>query len=254
MRYFLLLAPFLTLLACENETAAPVDFSGDLAYFPLVLDRPVFFDQDSIVLRATTRGTAYDTARAQVRETLVEQYVGADGQEIYRGERWQRANDAAPWRFVQSYTQSRTDRTAQRSEDNLSFTKLVFPIRADRRWDGNAAFDERTEVAVGGEFLDVYNYWDYRYTDSPLDTTYNGVAVQGVRTVRQAEENNSIEYRRAYERYAPGIGLVERFLDARHTQCVACCQRDFGQCNELPWGEKAEKGFILHQRLRALPE
>ncbi|NJC25028.1 hypothetical protein [Neolewinella antarctica] len=253
MRLFLLLLTALIIFACDDETADPVDLAADQNYFPLELNRSLIYDQDSIVVRrSTTRFTQYDTARAQVRETLVEQFTAGDGQQEYRGERWQRADESSPWRFVQTYTVTRSATAARRNEDNLTFTKLVFPIRAGRNWDGNKAFDETIELLVGGQFLDVYNFWNYRYGPGPIDTTYNGIPVTDVWTVEQADVDNSIEFRQAYERYAPGIGLVERFLDARHTQAVRCCNRDFAIANDLSWDEKAEKGFILHQRLREI--
>ncbi|MEL6142637.1 MAG: hypothetical protein AAFU67_13590 [Bacteroidota bacterium] len=64
-----------------------------------------------------------------------------------------------------------------------------------------------------------------------------------------SEVDNLIDFRLAYERYARGLGLVERFVDARHTQCQVCCNGDTGSCLDLSWDNKAEKGFILHERL-----
>ena len=236
--------------ACDDKAAVPIDRAVDEAYFPLELNRPIVYDLDSIIVFRTLRGVRYDTARSQVQEELVEAYEGADGQTIYRGERYQRKNENEPWKFVISYTLTRTATAALRTEDNLTFTKLVFPIRAGKTWDGHAAFDETRDVPVGGEFLDVYNNWDYAYTGQPTDTILNGAQLPATQLVTQAEVDNLIDRRFAYERYAPGVGLVERYLDARHTQCQTCCNGDTGSCLDLPWGEKAEKGFILHQVLR----
>ena len=236
--------------ACEEEVQEPLDLSADQAYYPLVLNEPAFYDQDSIVLFNTTAGIVYDTSHAEVRETLVEAFTEADGSVSYRGERWQRADAGSPWRFVQTYTVTRTDGAIVRREDNLQFTKLIFPIRQGRSWDGNAAFDERREIVVGGEFLDVFNGWDYRYEDTGLSYELpDGGSTNEALFVRQARvEDNLIDYRIAYEVYAPGVGLLERFLDARHTQCRVCCNVDTEMCIDLPWNEKAEKGFILRQK------
>ena len=244
----------LTFTTCgDPEIADPIDLSADYAYFPLELDRPLFYDQDSIVLFNTVGGVVYDTSRSQVRETLVERFTEADGSEWYRGERWQRPNENSPWTFVQTYTVSRTEGAAFRREDNLQFTKLVFPIRENRTWDGNAAFDVRREIVVGGEFLDVYNGWDYRYQNVDTSFAVTDVVYPNALFIRQARvEDNLIDFRRAHEIYVPGVGLVERFIDARHTQCRVCCNngQDTGLCFDLPWDEKAEKGFILRQTIR----
>lgn len=248
---YLFIALLLVLLAnaCDEETAAPRDFTEDLSYFPVALNEPAFYRVDSIVLFNTTRGIVYDTARLEARETLVESFVDPDGQETFRGERWERPLTGGPWSFRQTFTVSRTNARAVRTADNRSFTKLVFPLRDRKEWDGHTAFDDnRSSIIVGGEFIEPYIDWNYRYDslDAPLSLP-TGLELAKTITVRQADEDLLIRFRRAYERYAPGLGRVERYIDARDTQCRVCCGADTGQCSDLPWDEKAEKGFILHE-------
>ena len=246
---------FLVLLclteSCKEEVFTPEARPLLEQYFPLELNRPAYYQVDSVVLRAVVGGIEYDSSRSEARETLVETFTAADGTTVYRGERWVRPDDTQPFRFEQIFTVSRDARAAIRSENNLTFTKLTHPLREGSDWDGNAAFDSRRSVSVGGEFLDVYEGWEYRYTDTDgLDTLVSGEQLDSVITVTQAEVlDNLIDLRVAYERYAPGLGLVERFVDARHTQCVACCSRNTDVCAGLPWDEKAEKGYIIHEEL-----
>ena len=248
--YLLPLAALISGCGDDDGAAVPAPDTTLARYYPLELDRPAYYAVDSVVLFRTVGGVRYDSSRSEARETLVGTFVGADGQTYYRGERWVRSTTDDPFRFKQTFTVTFDGRTVVRSEDNLSFTKLVLPLREGNRWDGNAAFDATRPVPVGGEFLDVYQGWEYAYTD--LDTTYtlaNGTAVGEVVTVRQAEVENLIDLRRAYERYAPGYGQVERYLDARYTQYEVCCNRDTEQGQALSWDEKAEKGYIIHERL-----
>jgi hypothetical protein len=228
-----------------------LDLTEDFSFFPLELNQPLFYDLDSILVFPSVGGTVYDTSYAEVRETLVEMFLEADGSESYRGERWQRANEGAPWVFVQTYTVNRTNRAAIRREDNLQFTKLNFPLTEGRSWDGHVAFDTRREIVVGGEFLDVFNGWNYRIdTVAAAITLSTGRSFENTIRVEQADVDNLIDTRIAFERYAPGVGLIERFIDARHTQCQVCCNGDTPTCLDLPWNEKAEKGFILRQTLK----
>lgn len=248
----LLLTSFLALCllsACNEEIEPLRDFSADLAYFPLELDQPKFFALDSIVVFSTVSGIVYDTARLEVRETLVERFEAADGTETFRGERWDRRLPDGEWRFQQTYTMSRSNLLATRTEDNLSFTKLVFPLTEGKRWDGHTAFDDSREFIVGGEFVSIYQGWDYRYvsTDNSIAGNSAALGIEGAVLVEQDVTDNLIAQSIAYEVYAPGIGLVERFIDARRTQCVVCCNRDTGPCLNLSWDEKAEKGFILKE-------
>lgn len=253
MHKTLLLSLVTVLLAfsgCKEEVAPPLDLEADLAYFPLELNQPLYYQLDSIVLFNTVRGVEYDTASLEVRETLVESFVAPDGATNYRGERWDRPLAGGPWRFRQTYTVSRTNLGAERSEDNLQFTKLTFPLRTGKSWDGHTAFDDSRDFVIGGEFLDIYFGWDYRYAATDEQVTLStGLTFPETILVEQAETDNLIDRRIAFERYAPGVGLIERFIDARHTQCRVCCGGDTGSCIDLPWDEKAEKGFILRQIL-----
>ncbi|MEM6772146.1 MAG: hypothetical protein AAF597_16345 [Bacteroidota bacterium] len=254
----LLLLPLLYALfvagSCESEPLDPISTMEDQTFFPLTLNQPLFYGLDSIVVFNTTGGIVYDTTHAEVRETLVEMFVETDGTETYRGERWQRADESSPWQFIQTYTVSRTGSAAFREEDNLRFTKLIFPIAENLAWDGNAAFDARRQLVIGGEFLDVFNGWGYRYDTVGVALTLpTGRSFDRVIRVEQADVDNLIDFREAYEIYAPGVGLVERFIDARATQCRVCCggnNPDTALCSDLPWDEKAEKGFIIRQVLR----
>ncbi|MEO0732344.1 MAG: hypothetical protein AAFZ52_05890 [Bacteroidota bacterium] len=236
--------------ACKEEILAPRDLSADYAYYPLEIGTSNFYRMDSIVLFNTVQGVVYDTITAEVRETLVESFVDADGTIVFRGERWQRPDAASPWHFVQTYTAHRNERTAVRSEDNLSFTKLVFPLRENVRWDGNAAFDDNRPFVIGGGFVTVYRGWSYRYLEvrEPVSLDTGIELPEAVYVEQDTSANNFIERRLAYERYAPGIGRIERFIDARDTQCVVCCnQTNTDLCATLPWDEKAEEGFILRE-------
>ena len=248
--YFTALLAVLILSASAcNETEADLTEAPLATYYPLVLDRATYYSVDSIVLVGTVGGTRYDTSRSEAREVLVDTFRAPDGRLVYRGERSTRGTAADDFTFDQTYTLEQSGSGIVRTEDNLAFTKLVSPVREGERWDGNNAFDDLRRVPVGGEFLDVYRAWDYRYAN--LDSTVNlaGTGEFGnVLVVRQAQYSTEIDLRNAYELYAPGIGLLERYLDARHTQCIICCNRDGTACRELSWDEKAEKGYIIHQR------
>jgi hypothetical protein len=235
---------------CDEEVYELRDDDLLDRYYPLELNRPLVYAVDSIVLTNTVGGVVYDTARLLAREVLVDTFTGADGQLMYRGERFERPTGADEYVFKQTFTVEAREASIVRSADNLSFVTLVEPVRPSTRWDPILNFDENRDVAVGGEFLDVYNYWSAQYTELHEPRTLEtGVALDSVVTVELADETgNAIQLRVAYERYAAGVGLVERFIDARYTQCVVCCG-GFGttECTTASWDEKAEKGYIIRQ-------
>lgn len=246
--WLLLIIGLLGFAGCREETAEPLDFAADYALFPLELDRGIIYAVDSIVIFRTTGGVRYDTSRYEARETLVETFTDASGRDVFRGERWRRADDGEDWTFEYSFTTWRTAEAAFREEDNLRFTKLVFPVRLNRSWDAHAAFDEDRSFVVGGEFVQTYRGWRSRYLEVDQNVSLpTGIDFDEATRVRLAADTNLIDIRAGTEIYAPEVGLVARTVDARSTQCNVCCTGDFAQCTELPWDAKAEKGFKLNQ-------
>ncbi len=250
MRPFLLLSLLLLLSGCKEESLpAGVEVKG-AAYFPLRIGSTWYYAVDSVTLRAEINGIRYDTVHFEAREQLLDSFVNAAGETWYSGERWERSDSTAGWRFTATFALQKDQRTANKTINNLSFTKLSFPASEGKRWDGHTAFDPFRPSAVGGEFLDVYAGWEYAYQSiGEAYTLPNGLIYPDVLVVQQAAIDNLIDRRIAYEVYAKEVGLIASFVDARHTQCRICCGGETANCIDLSWEAKAEKGFLLQQSL-----
>ena len=252
MNRYLYFLPLLLLcfVACEEE---PDPFPTDLGYdyYPLAVGKYRIYETDSIIFDPGGTGTLVDTFSGQIREEIVELFEDAAGDTLYRVERSYRRESGTPFRVIKVYTEQ-LDRQRQqlvRQEDNLRFIKMVFPVRENKRWNGNVNFDEFIRVLVAGESVEMFKGWSYNYERTTLDTTIATRDYVDVVHIELADSENVIENRQADEYYAPGIGLVYRTLDIQDTQCEICCNNDTEQCIDLPWVEKAEKGFSLRQRL-----
>ncbi len=86
----------------------------------------------------------------------------------------------------------------------------------------------------------MFKGWEYQVLEAGVPDTISGTPFPQVATIRQANMENFIELRFAREKYARGTGLIERELQILDTQQIT---------DTIPWEEKAEKGFILYQRL-----
>lgn len=126
----------------------------------------------------------YDTARFQLKESLVDSFPGQGGDIIYLLHRSKRlsANDA--WELDSVWTARRNQTQAVTVESNVPFIKMVFPIDENKIWDGNklnsadndtyemrnlfVSFDtgftifEETLTVIQNERLDTIDFWDYR--------------------------------------------------------------------------------------------
>ena len=247
---FLFLVGLLGFLACQEESIPPPETAVGTDYYPLEIGDSWTYQVDSIILVPEIGRTRYDTIQVLAQESLVDTFSDQSGRLWYRGIREERPTAADDWVPTQTFALRVDERGFYRSEDNLEFQLLAFPLLENQRWDGHAAFDEFRPIAVGGELLDVYAGWDYRLLE--IDVPHQlitGIDFAETMLIDQAEVDNLIDFRRSYRRYAKGIGPIETFVDARHTQCRVCCNGDTGACLDLSWDVKAEKGYIIHQLL-----
>ncbi len=235
-----MLACLFLLASCETT---PDDYQTDpgYEYFPLEVGKYAVYEVDSTIFDPTG-DTMVFSSKTQVKEEVVDTISDNNGETLYKIERYQRQADTLPWQVSKVFTASIQDNKAILTEDNLRFIKLVFPARKNAAWNGHVHFNPSLIVTVAGESLEMFKGWAYKIEDIIEQDSVGNLAFDDVLTVREANNENLIELRRSNVKYARGIGLIYRELWILDTQCIEACE---GQS----WEEKAEKGFILKQRI-----
>ncbi len=215
------------------------DFEPSYGYdfFPLEVGQYRLYRVDSVIFH---KDQAPDTVSGFARETVVEKLTTGTDTTRYRILRqWRRADDDT-WRTDAVWWASRTALKAVQTENNLSFVKLVFPLKVGEKWDGNAGFPAaETEVQIGDEHVAFYKAWAYR-VERIGQEVISPFGLLETADVVEADFETLIELRQSTAKYARGIGLVERHQRILDTQCITC---------DGPWEEKAEAGVILDQVL-----
>ena len=226
--------------ACKTEED---DFEQDYGYeyFPLEIGKFIVYEVDSTIFDPTADTMVFST-KTFVKEEIVDTLLDNLGNVLYRTERSQRKAEGQPWQIQKVLTQSIQANQAIRTEDNLRFIKLAFPLRQNNGWDGLVHIDPGLIVIVAGESIEAFKGWDYRIESVGEPDTVGLFQLNEVATLREADSENLIELRVSREKYAKGIGLVYREQWILDTQCIDDC---IGQT----WEEKAEKGFILKQTI-----
>lgn len=219
------------LSSCTEERGASPDLGYD--FFPLQVGKSWEYAVDSITYRSDG---IPDTANLFFLEQIVDWRIDNIGDTLYIAERYERYDSIAPWQVKEVFSLKRTRTQAIRTENNLSFIKLIFPIKRRDRWDGHKYFDSKVNTPVAGNDFQIFINWEYRYIDVNNDI----VVVQPAKY----EETGTI--REAEEKYARGVGLIERNWMMLSTQCGGNGSLD---CDTLPWPVRAERGFILEQKL-----
>lgn len=253
IRYvFFILWIFISLtFACNKQTVEELDPDLGYEYFPLEIGKYLEYEADSIIYDPSAGGTEVLVSKTFVREEIIDTLRSNAGDLRFIVERSERSDTAQAWEVKRLLWLSRDETQAIRNEDNLQFISMVFPVEKGVAWNGNLFFDENLIIAVAGESIEMFKSWSYEFRSHGAAFNEEGLSFLDVVEVSMADNENLIERRYAREIYARDIGLVYRELLILDTQCEVCCNNDFALCESLPWEQKAEKGFILRQTIRA---
>jgi hypothetical protein len=234
--YFLFIVLFFVLTGCETETIKVDELNKGYEYYPLNLGNSWVYEYDSIIYDPSLG--IIDTASGYIKEEITEK-LEDDRFIIQRS--W-KAFLSDPWLNTDRWTIYRDQNRLVKTEENLSFIKLVFPVSVGRSWDGNALFEESIDIYVAGESIRPYFNWNYEITSDNETYSYQNIDSDNVILINQVKDTSIVDLRFSEEKYAPNIGLVEKFTQILDCSC-------FNIDTAIPWEEKAEKGFILKQKL-----
>jgi hypothetical protein len=242
---------FLLLLCngCSNrETIDPQPFdASQLEYFPLKSGKYIVYQVDSLVFDpAISGGIALDSSSTFVLEMMTDSLPDNNGRLQYILERYERKQTSEPWTFKFAGTLSRTNGQGVRTEQNLRFLKMLFPMDKRSHWDGNLWIDENREIEIAGERMLPFIHWSYAVDSIDVPAEIGGFRFDSTLVITEADNDNVIEKRFSRAWYAKNIGLVKReqwILDSQYCNQIPAP----ADCTTRPWELKAEKGYILRQ-------
>ncbi len=207
-------------------------------YFPLEIGKYISYQVDSTIFDVDGNSTAILNSTSYVLEEVSDTLRDSEGDLIYRIERSEKANLNDAWEIKDIWVSKRTEFQAERVEENLRYIKMVFPLAADATWNGNLYIDNGTIIPIAGESIEVFKNWTSELTLLGQPASINGLFFDEVTTISHADSENLIELRQVTEKYAKGVGLVEKEMWILDTQEID---------QTKPWELKAEKGYILKQ-------
>lgn len=242
------------LAACADRVVEPPSDAlaqQQYAYFPLQIGKYVEYQVDSVVFDfAPGGGTLRDSSRTLVREVLADTLRDLTGQLLYSVERYERRSAQDAWVLHSIGTAARTAGQAIRTEQNLRFLKMVFPMTRRSEWDGNVWIDQEREIEIAGERMRPFSNWRYEVDTIDRPAVVGAFSFDSTLLITEADDNNVIERRLSRVRYAKHVGMVWReqwILDSQY-----CNQNPPpADCATRPWELKAERGYLLRQKVLA---
>lgn len=182
----------LLLASCaKNEPAAPIDMGYD--HFPTEVGTWVEYQVDSMWRDDVVQ--VHDSISYMLRVEVAEAYTDPGGRPSQRIERYVK-NTNGDWIIRDVWTATCDNRAAELTEENKRRQKLAFPARNAMRWDCNVYnTDDEQEVMIeqAGEAWSV-----------------NGLSFGSTLVVRNTVPANLVVRRDLMERYAKGVGMVEK--------------------------------------------
>jgi hypothetical protein len=239
IRYFILVLSLLFVLGACTTEPDPYLPADDENFYPLELGKYWVYEVDSIIFRPEIT-VEVDSVQLWMREEIVDTILDNSGNTLFVVEQSERYNLTDPWEFKQLLTVGLLNNQIIRTENNLRFIKMVFPIQLFQQWDGNIFIDPTTIVRVGGETIEMFKDWSYSTIAEGESINIEGENYEDVITIAPSQSENLIELRKVEEQYANNIGLISRTLEILDTQIIDPA---------LGWQDKAEKGFIVRQLL-----
>ena len=233
--------------SCSSSVTEELDsvIQGE-EFFPLIIGDYIDYQVDSTIFDVDGNSTAVIESTSFLRETVSDTLRDSEGDLIYRIERAEKTNLSDPWEIKDVWVSKRTEFQAERVEENLRFIKMVFPLAEDAFWNGNLFIDDRTIIPIAGESIEVFKNWSSEIVSLAepavvaVDAPEDGMFFDEVTTISHADSENLIELRQVTEKYAKGVGLVEKEMWILDTQEID---------QTKPWRLKAQKGYILKQTI-----
>ena len=201
----------------DNDTAEPISLG--YTYFPVEQGNAIYYQVDSIgwlgyTYDPITNSIQIDTVSYQIKEVVDGFFTDNEGRETARIIRYKRSTLGEPWTQYKVFSSNLTATKAERYEDNIRYTKLIFPIVENAKWIG-----QYINVPLNDTLIEP---WEYEYESVNEPEIAGDIAYDSVATVILKNEINLIEYRYYQEKYATGFGLIfKEYSDLEYLNTVS---------------------------------
>lgn len=185
--FFLFIVLF---FACKKSEK--IDLNTDYSYYPIEIGNWVIYNVQEINIDKPSE--VYDTLNYQLKEVIESEFLDAEEKIAYRVERYIRINQTDSWTLKNVWFTNYTLNAAHKIEDNTRYVKLIFPVKLNKKWNGNA-FNNLGEQ-------------DYKITFLDISETINNLSFDSVLTVEQYNSESLIDKRIEIEKFAKNIGLI----------------------------------------------
>ncbi len=176
------------IISCNKQNSVYPAFFYD--YYPANVGS--WLEYEVIDITHNTFGS--DTLNYYLKEIRVGEFIDNEGEVSQRIERYWKFNISDEYEIKDVWYGKLTSTTAEKVEENIRYTKMIFPIKQGQYWNGNA-YNNLEE-------------WEYSYDSIHEPYIINNITYDSTVRVIQRDNFNALDYENCYEIYAKNIGVV----------------------------------------------
>ena len=184
---------FIILFLIIISSCKPINYIDEdyhSKYFPIELNQ----EKEFLVTNINHSSFGKDTVTYYLKEVISEKFLNLEGDSAYRIERFWKTDSMDNYEIKDIWVANKSLNFAQLVEENIRFTKLIFPFDDNVVWDGNAFNNQQSQ--------------EYRIESINTPYNVNGLSFDSSITVIQNYKSNLLEYENSKEIYVIGVGLV----------------------------------------------
>ena len=211
MTKFLKILPIALLFAaCDKSDAYQLPPVEKIVcqYFPL--DSGAWRDFSVVEIKIDKPIALFDTQQYIVRERLGGIFIDNIGDTLRQIERFRRTNEGENWQRMNTWLAYINGTEVIQIEENTRIVKMQLPLAVGKQWNGNAY--NRT---------DTLQKYQFRVDSIDCPAAVGRFLFDSVLTVSQKNELTAISKVLVAERYAAGIGMVEKIQIAIYSDTYA---------------------------------
>ena len=183
--YFVLL---IIIISCKPIAYEETNFFYN--YYPLQINQVKEFFVTNIVHNSFGK----DTTTYFLKEIITDYNINMEGDTVYRVERYWKVDSSLSYEIKDVWTSKKSLSAGYLNEENITYTKLIFPLSLNIYWNGNA--------------FNNLGYQEYSIESLNIPFQLNNVIFDSSLTVIQNYKSNLLEFENSKEIYAIGIGLI----------------------------------------------
>lgn len=194
-----ILFALILLAACDKSDSyqlPPVE-KVECQYFPL--DSGAWRDFDVVEIKIDEPIALFDTQQYIVRERFGGIFIDNVGDTLRQIERFRRTSESEKWQPMNTWLAYVNGTEVIQIEENTRIVKMQLPLAVGKTWNGNAY--NRT---------DTLQKYQFRVDSLDCPAAVGCFQFDSVLTISQKNELTAISKVLVAERYAAGIGMVEK--------------------------------------------